>query len=163
MMDRQLMIEISISQQKLFLKSFDTVLREYPVSTAKNGAGEKQDSECTPCGLHEIAEKIGGGSPSGTVFVGRKSTGETYHPELRAQHPGRDWILTRILWLRGLEAGKNAGNPRDSYNRYIYIHGSPDDVPMGIPGSRGCIRMRNADVIELFERVDTGTLVNIYV
>ena len=162
MTDRQVMIEISISQQKLYLKSADTVLREYPVSTARNGAGEEQDSECTPRGMHEIAEKIGAGSPPGTVFVGRESTGETYHPELRTQYPDRDWILTRILWLRGLETGKNAGDPRDSYNRYIYIHGSPDDVTMGSPGSRGCIRMRNADVIELFERVDTGTRVNIY-
>ena len=162
MKGKNIMIEIDIGQQKLWLKQGDMILNEYSVSTARNGPGEQQDSECTPRGLHEIAEKIGSDSLPGTVFVSRIPTGETYHPELRKQHPDRDWILTRILWLRGLEPGKNNGDPRDSYNRYIYIHGSPDDVAMGAPGSRGCIRMRNADVIELFDRVDTGTRVEIH-
>lgn len=118
-------------------------------------------SGCTPRGKHVIAEKIGGGAEINTVFVGRCPTGEIYSPALRRQHPGRDWILTRILWLRGVERGVNRGGEVDSYNRYIYIHGAPDDVPMGTPGSAGCIRMRNKDIIALFERVQVGTPVKI--
>lgn len=137
------------------------MVRVYPVSTAKNGPGEQQDSECTPRGQHIIAEKIGTGCPVGTVFVSRQPTGEIYSPQLKEKEPERDWILTRILWLRGEESGFNHGAGVDSYNRYIYIHGSPDDVVMGTPGSRGCIRMRNRDVIELFDLVDAGTPVNI--
>lgn len=156
-MGKQLTIEIDIGLQKLFLKKGNTILREYPVSTAKNGTGEQQDSECTPRGRHQVAEKIGDGCATDTVFVSRQPTGEIYSPQLRQEQPGRDWILTRILWLRGTEPGINEGDSVDSYNRFIYIHGSPDDVAMGEPGSRGCIRMRNRDVIELFDLVDTGT------
>ena len=118
-------------------------------------------SECTPRGEHIIAEKIGAGAAVNTVFVGRRPTGEFYRPALRQAQPERDWILTRILWLSGLEAGKNKGADRDSHARYIYIHGAPDDVTMGRPGSRGCVRMRNADIIELFDRIETGTRVSI--
>ena len=160
-MDKQLTIEIDIGQQRLLLKEGNTVLHEYPVSTAKNGPGEQQDSECTPRGQHVIAEKIGAGCAVDTVFVSRRPTGEIYSPRLRQEQPGRDWILTRILWLRGNQPGINQGDGVDSYHRFIYIHGSPDDVAMGKPGSRGCIRMRNRDVIELFDRVETGTPVNI--
>jgi lipoprotein-anchoring transpeptidase ErfK/SrfK len=106
-----------------------------------------------------IAEKIGAGVPPNTVFVERQPTGEIYTPELRARFPQRDWILTRILWLAGAEPGKNQGGDVDTYRRYIYIHGSPDEVAMGMPGSRGCIRMRNADVVDLFDRVEVGTKV----
>lgn len=154
-------IEISISKQKLFLFTGEGSRREYDISTAKNGPGELMDSECTPRGKHVIREKIGANCAANTVFVGRQPTGEFYHPELREQFPDRDWILTRILWLAGCEQGKNQGGQVDSYNRYIYIHGSPDDVAMGTSGSRGCVRMRNQDIIELFELVEPETSVTI--
>lgn len=154
-----LQIRISIAQQSLALLDGERLIRRYLVSTAKNGAGEAAGSECTPRGEHIIAEKIGAGAELNTVFVGRKPTGELYRPALRRAQPGRDWILTRILRLRGMETGKNRGAGRDSYDRYIYIHGAPDDVPMGRPGSRGCVRMQNADIIELFDRVRTGARV----
>lgn len=150
-------IEISIGSQTLILYSGDECLCRYPVSTARNGAGEQRDSFCTPRGEHRIAEKIGDGCAPGTVFVGRRPTGELYSPDLRQAGPERDWILTRILWLEGMEAGRNRGGDVDSRNRYIYIHGTPDDVDMSVPGSRGCIRMRNDDIIDLFDRVDSGT------
>ena len=152
-------IEIDINTQRLRLYNGKNVVKEYVVSTAKNGPGELLDSECTPRGEHVIAEKIGGDCPPGTVFVSRRPTREIYTPELRKQFPDRDWILTRILWLQGAEPGKNLGGNVDSRGRFIYIHGAPDDVAMGRPGSRGCIRMRNQDVIDLFERVETGTRV----
>ncbi len=119
------------------------------------------DSECTPRGKHIISEMIGKDCRMNTVFVGRVPTGEIYSPELRAQFPERDWILTRILWLSGCEESKNKGGNVDSHERYIYIHGSPEDIAMGVPGSRGCVRMHNKDIIELFELVDTETTVDI--
>ena len=153
-----LCIEVSLSAQRLRLLDGDrVVLREYAVSTARAGPGERVDSGCTPRGRHAVAEKIGAGAAPGTVFVGRQPTGEIYSPELRRVHPQRDWILTRILWLAGSEPGVNQGGDVDTYRRYIYIHGAPDDVEMGRPGSAGCIRMRNADVIELFDLVGDGT------
>lgn len=152
-------IEISICEQILRLVEDNTVIEEYSVSTATNGPGEKMHSECTPRGRHVITEKIGAQCEPGTVFVGRKPTGEIYSESLRRQHPDRDWILTRILRLQGTEQGLNRGGDVDSLDRMIYIHGSPDDVRMGIPGSHGCIRMRNDDLINLFDRVDTGMLV----
>lgn len=158
-MQKELKIEINIAEQKLRLFDGDELVKEYSVSTAKNGPGEQMDSECTPRGEHVIAEKIGDGSAVNSVFVGRETTGELYHPDLREHFPDRDWILTRILWLSGTEQGRNQGGDVDSRDRYIYIHGSPDDVAMGKPGSRGCIRMRNDDVIELFNQVEAGTKV----
>ena len=152
-------IKISISKQTLTLFDEDIQLKQYSISTAKNGTGELMDSECTPCGAHIISEKIGDGAAVNSVFVGRIATGEIYQPELRELHPQRDWILTRILWLSGTEEGKNKGNNVDSHERYIYIHGSPDDVAMGQPGSRGCIRMRNSEIIELFEMIKVGAKV----
>ena len=154
-------IEVNISTQTLTLFAGDDVIKQYTISTAKNGPGEQMDSECTPRGKHLIREKIGAGCEANTVFVGREPTGELYHPELREQFPDRDWILTRILWLSGCEAGKNKGGNVDSYDRYIYIHGGPDDLAMGVPGSRGCVRMRNVDMVELFDLVETETGVNI--
>ncbi len=154
-------IEVNISKQTLSLSEGDNVIKQYTISTAKNGPGEQMDSECTPRGKHLIREKIGAGCEANTIFVGREPSGEMYHPELREQLPDRDWILTRILWLSGCEAGKNKGGSVDSYDRYIYIHGGPDDLAMGVPGSRGCVRMRNTDVIELFDLVETETGVNI--
>ncbi len=149
-------INISIAAQRLQLRAGDAVLREYSISSAHNGVGEANDSGCTPRGWHVIRIKIGQGCAPDTVFVGRRPTGELYSAELRTQHPQRDWILTRILWLSGTESGRNRGGSVDTLRRYIYIHGSPDDVDMGVAGSHGCIRMRNADIIELFEQVTTG-------
>lgn len=156
------LIEIDISSQTLRLYEDNRCLHSYTISTGLNGAGEKLDSFCTPRGRHIIAEKIGGGCDVNSVFVGRRPTGELYSPDLRQASPQRDWILTRILWLEGAEEGKNRGGDVDSKNRYIYIHGAPDDVEMGVPGSRGCIRMRNSDIIELFDLVAEGTAVNIH-
>ena len=126
------------------------------VSTATNGVGEEMGSECTPRGRHIVRAKIGDGAPLNTVFVGRRPSGELYTPQLRSQHPERDWILTRILWLSGLERGRNRLGNVDTMRRYIYIHGAPDDVSMGCVGSHGCVRMRNAEIVELFEHVSVG-------
>ena len=138
-----------------------TCLRRYPISSALNGAGEQNGSGCTPRGLHLIRAKIGAGAPVCAVFRGRRPTGEVWTPALAGTHPERDWILTRILWLSGTEPGKNRLGDQDSMRRYIYIHGTPDTEPMGVARSHGCIRMRNADILELFELVDTGTPVEI--
>jgi L,D-transpeptidase YbiS len=159
--DAEIRIEISLAQQTLRLLSVKGLLKEYPVSSAKNGAGEIMDSECTPRGRHIIAEKIGEDCAINSVFVGRQATGEIYEPILRDNYPERDWILTRILWLRGIEPGRNMDGNVDSYERYIYIHGAPDDVDMTICGSRGCVRLGNEDVIDLFNRVSEGTAVTI--
>ncbi len=156
-------IQISIKKQNLILFEGDKKIKQYSISTARNGPGELMDSECTPCGKHVISEKIGDDAEINSVFVGRVATGEIYEPALRQLHPGRDWILTRILWLSGTEEGKNKGGEVDSHDRYIYIHGSPDDVEMGQPGSRGCVRMRNDEIIELFNLIDVGTEVVINV
>jgi L,D-transpeptidase YbiS len=147
-------IEISIPAQTLTL--YDAgggALRRYSVSTATNGPGEKHGSHCTPRGRHIVRAKIGAGMPINTVFVGRRPTGELWSPALAAHFPGRDWILTRILWLSGCEAGRNRLGDVDSMRRYIYIHGTPDTLDMGKPGSLGCIRMRNAELVELFDIV----------
>jgi lipoprotein-anchoring transpeptidase ErfK/SrfK len=151
-------IEISITAQMLTLfDDFGTVKARYCISTAVNGIGSEKNSGRTPLGRHIIRAKIGAGAPVNTVFVGRRPTGEILSPELMAQHPQRDWILTRILWLSGTEVGKNRLGNVDSMQRYIYIHGTPDTEPMGQPCSHGCVRMRNQDVVELFDLVDVGT------
>ena len=153
-------IEISISQQNLTLfDNFGGVKAKYSVSTAANGVGCEKDSGCTPLGSHIIRAKIGAGAPPNSVFVGRRATGEICTPELMAEFPNRDWILTRILWLSGKEIGKNRLGNVDTMQRYIYIHGTPDSTDMGKIGSHGCIRMRNADVIALFDAVPVGTSV----
>jgi lipoprotein-anchoring transpeptidase ErfK/SrfK len=154
-------IEISIREQSLVLLDGARELRRYPVSTSRSGAGEKEGSFCTPRGAHIVRAKIGAGQPSNTVFRGRRPTGEVWTPELGERFPGRDWILTRILWLSGCTLGKNRLGDVDTMRRYIYIHGSPDSVPMGKPGSIGCIRMRNADIAELFDLVPAGVPVDI--
>ncbi len=155
-------IEVDIGRQTLVLRDErGRVLMQTRVSTARNGAGERINSGCTPRGRHVIRAKIGAGQPPNAVFVSRRPTGEIYSPALRAAYPGRDWILTRILWLSGLEPGRNRLGDVDTMRRYIYIHGCPDEDPMGVPGSRGCIKMRNHEIIELFDRVHTGTLVDI--
>jgi len=149
-------IEIDLTRQHLILWDGGRSRFEARVSTGRNGPGERLDSECTPRGWHRVHSKIGAGSPANTVFVGRRPTGETYDPALRRQAPERDWILTRILWLSGTEPGRNRDGEVDTLKRYIYIHGSPDDVPMGVPDSRGCVRMRNADIVRLFDLVEEG-------
>jgi len=154
-------IEISLEEQKLWLKNNDQILHEFSISTAKNGAGEMMGSECTPRGEHEVVDLIGADEPINSVFVGRKTTGEMYTPELRKTNPDRDWILSRIIRLGGCEAGRNNGGQCDTYDRLIYIHGTPDDVEMGKPGSHGCVRMRNEDLIDLFDQVSVGTKIKI--
>lgn len=153
-------IEISIAQQTLTVLDNDSeLLAQYAVSTAANGVGCEKNSGCTPLGAHIIRAKIGADAPENTVFVGRRATGEICTPELMAQFPDRDWILTRILWLSGMELGKNRLANVDTMQRYIYIHGTPDSTDMNKIGSHGCIRMRNADLIELFDMVPAGTAV----
>ena len=155
-------ILIDIPSQTLSLLGDDgACIRRYSVSTARNGAGEASGSFCTPRGRHIIRARIGAGAPIGAAFRGRRPTGEVWTPELAAANPGRDWILTRILWLSGTEPGFNRLGEVDSMRRYIYIHGTPDTEPMGVPLSIGCVRMRNRDVVELFELVPAGTPVDI--
>jgi predicted GNAT family N-acyltransferase len=155
-------IRISLPQQTLELHDENgSLLRRYDVSTAKNGAGEQRGSHCTPRGRHIVRAKVGAGATANTVFVGRRPTGETWTPELAGQFPGRDWILTRILWLSGKEPGRNRLGEVDTMRRYIYLHGSPETVAMGMPGSIGCVRMRNGDIMELFDLVPLRTPVDI--
>lgn len=156
---RTIRLQVLIAKQRLDLMENDRILRSYTVSTARNGRGEKSGSECTPRGLHQIRARIGASAPLYSVFVGRRPTGEIYSPELERNYPDRDWILSRILWLGGLEAGRNRFGNVDTAWRYIYIHGSPDHLVQGFPDSHGCIRMKNAEIIELFERVQAGTRV----
>lgn len=150
-------LEVSVQDQKMFVYQHNKIIKEYLVSTGKNGVGEMFGSEQTPRGLHLIRAKIGDKAPENTVFIGRRPTGEIYTQALRERFPNRDWILTRILWLSGLELHKNRLGDVDTMRRYIYIHGTPDDVALGRPGSRGCIRMRNNELIELFQMVPAGT------
>ncbi|MCB4361920.1 L,D-transpeptidase [Quatrionicoccus australiensis] len=153
---------VSVARQRLTLFADNgEVLHEYPVSTAGAGVGEVSGSFQTPRGQHLIRAKIGAGQPANTVFVRRRPTGEIWTQELAEQFPGRDWILTRILWLSGCEAGRNRHGCVDTMRRYIYIHGTPDVTDMTTPGSHGCVRMRNADLIELFDRVPCYTPVEI--
>lgn len=155
-------IEITLSEQKLRLHDGGALLREYAVSTAGKGAGEKNGSECTPRGRHQVRAMIGRGAAPGTVFVSRRPTGEVYTDALGRQYPQRDWILTRILWLSGLEPGRNRLGDVDTMRRYIYLHGTPDTTRLGQPGSHGCVRMRNRDIVELFDLVEPGIEVHIH-
>ena len=155
-------IQVSISEQRLFARdSSGALVFDALVATASNGPGQLMGSECTPLGSHRIRAKIGSNESLNSVFVGRRTTGEVYSESLAAAHPDRDWILTRILWLCGNEHGVNRGGNVDTQRRYIYIHGAPDSHKMGIPSSHGCIKMRNTDIIQLFEQVTVGTLVSI--
>jgi lipoprotein-anchoring transpeptidase ErfK/SrfK len=155
-------INISIAMQQLdLLDEQQQVVRHYSISSAKNGTGQENGSFCTPLGKHIIRAKIGAGEAVNSVFIKRRPTGEIYSPALAQQYPQRDWILTRILWLSGCERGFNRLGSVDTMRRYIYIHGTPDSVEMGKPGSIGCIRMRNKDLLELFERIGVGTQVEI--
>jgi L,D-transpeptidase YbiS len=144
---------INIKIYKQILEHFG---KTFPISTAKNGIGEMDGSYCTPTGKFKIFKKIGAYVEPGSVFIGRNLTGEIYNTDLSRQYPERDWILSRILWLDGVEE-----HNKNTKERYIYIHGSPDEVPMSVPGSKGCIRMHNSDVIELFDKIIIGEEVNI--
>lgn len=150
---------LTVIQQLHLLDDQNNLIYEYPVSTAKAGLGEEIDSYKTPRGWHYIRAKIGAGQPINSVFVSRRSTGEIYTPTLGVAYPNRDWILTRIMWLCGLEPNFNRGGQCDSMRRYIYIHGCPDNFTIGQPMSHGCIRMRNKDIIDLFDRVAVGVRV----
>lgn len=153
------LIHISIEQQWLSGFAGDQQCCGYPVSTAQNGPGEINASGCTPRGRHRVRARIGDGQPLGAVFIGRRPTGEVWTPGLAADNPQRDWILTRILWLCGEQPGVNRGGDRDSQRRYIYLHGTGDDQPMGTPLSHGCIRLRNADMLALFDMTPAGCAV----
>ena len=152
-------ITVDINKQLLLFQDDDSIVKEYRIATSKNGVGEQFGSECTPRGQHIVRAKIGGGVAENSVFVGRRITGEVFSEALREQHPNRDWILTRILWLSGTETGYNRLGDVDTMRRFIYIHGCPDSDAMGIPSSHGCIKMRNTDIIQLFDKVDVGTSV----
>ena len=153
------LVEVSIAAQRLRLLKNDDIIMDVAISTAVNGPGEESGSECTPRGWHKVRAKIGTDTEENTVFVGRRPTGEIYGPPLRQQHPQRDWVLTRILWLCGMEVGKNRLGSVDTMRRYIYIHGCPAEDEMGAPSSHGCIKMRNEDVIALFDVIPVGTRV----
>jgi L,D-transpeptidase YbiS len=154
-------VRVALAAQTLTLERSGRPLKTYAVSTSKHGAGEIHGSFKTPRGRHVIRAKIGAGAPLNAVFRGRRPTGEIYSPELARSNPDRDWILTRILWLSGTEIGRNRLGLVDTMRRYIYIHGAPDSEPLGSPGSIGCIRMANGDIVELFELVTAGTTVDI--
>lgn len=154
-------LHISLADQCLYGFANGQLHLRLSVSTALNGAGERNGSGCTPRGLHRVRAKIGAGLPSGAVLRGRRWTGEVWSPELHAQFPGRDWILTRILWLSGCEPGRNRLGAVDTFRRYIYIHGTPDSEPMGVALSHGCVRMRNSDLLTLFARVPASCAVQI--
>lgn len=152
-------ILIDLAAQRLELRQGARVLLAAAVSTAANGAGERNGSNRTPRGVHVVRARIGAGAVPGTVFVGRRPTGEVWSADLARRHPQRDWILTRILWLSGREVGCNRLGDVDTMRRYIYIHGTPDDTLLGVPGSHGCVRMGNDAVIALFDRTPAGTRV----
>lgn len=155
------LLHISLADQCLYGFADGRLLLRLAVSTASNGPGELNGSGCTPRGLHQVRAKIGEGLPLGAVLRGRRWTGELWSPALAAQFPGRDWILTRILWLSGCEPGRNRLGPVDTFRRYIYLHGTPDSEPIGVPGSHGCVRLRNADLLALFPRVPIHCAVSI--
>ncbi|MEQ3636690.1 L,D-transpeptidase [Alcanivorax sp.] len=151
---------INLSEQWLALRGGQTTDR-FTISSAANGAGEAMGSGATPRGIHVVRARFGAGLPPGAVLMGRKFSGEVFNAQLGARFPERDWVLSRILWLGGLEPGRNLGGDVDSFRRFIYIHGAPDGEPMGTPASHGCIRMRNDAVIRLFDQVPVGTRVTI--
>lgn len=159
-MDKKI-IKVDALKQFMYCYNDGQEVFKYQISTGKNGMGEQLGSGCTPRGWHKIYSKIGMDNAINSVFVAREWTGEIYSDELAKSHPERDWILTRILQLDGLEIGKNKGGDVDSLARYIYIHGTPDSIKLGHPGSKGCIRMNNLDIIKLADWVDIGT--NVYI
>lgn len=160
-MTKASLIIVTLATQDLALYKTNRLVARYAISSALRGPGETSGSFGTPRGRHIVRAKIGEGCPIFSVFVGRRPTGEIYNEDLAKTFPDRDWILTRILWLSGTELGKNRLGKVDTMRRYIYIHGAPDELSMGIAQSHGCIRMRNKDVLELFAHVEVGTPVQI--
>lgn len=154
-------IVIFVALQMLVLVDKQGEFYRYSISTATKGVGEQSGSMQTPRGRHIIKAKIGEGLPENAVLVSRRFTGEIYSESLRAADPNRDWVLTRILWLSGLEPGVNRSGEVDSMRRYIYIHGTNEIDKIGTPASHGCIRMCNDDLLDLFDRVDVNTPVTI--
>ena len=154
-------IAIDLPSQTLRAMESGREAMRFSVSTSSRGAGERMGSFRTPRGLHIVRAKIGAGAAVNAVFRGRRPTGEIYSPELGRLHPGRDWILTRILWLSGCEVGRNRLGEVDTMRRLIYIHGAPDDAEMGVPGSIGCVRLANRDILPLFAWTDCGAPVDI--
>ena len=152
-------IIITATWQRLQCYENGVFLHAYPISTGKNGLGEQMHSECTPRGWHSVYSRIGRECEENSVFVEREWTGEVYTQALARDYPRRDWILTRIIQLEGLEAGRNLGGNVDTLSRFIYIHGTPDTTLLGVPGSHGCIRMRNRDLMAFAEWVRVGTSV----
>lgn len=151
-------ILIDLENQILILPKHN---KKFQISTGLNGIGEQENSGKTPRGWHRIEKKIGHEHPINSVFKARVWTGEVYDQHLAEQNPDRDWILTRIMWLKGLEEGFNHGEGCDTFNRYIYIHGTPDSEPLGRPISHGCVRMHSPEVIQVFELIEEGALVYI--
>lgn len=156
-------IDIDISQQRLYLKQNDDLIKSYPISSSKYGEGSTENSNMTPLGLHVIKEKIGTDVPINTLFISRINTKRTVSIENSRNKTKDDHITSRILWLDGLEEGKNKGKGVDSYSRYIYIHGTHEEGLIGEKASHGCIRMLNNDVIDLYNYVNIGTKVYISV
>ncbi|MEE1868990.1 MULTISPECIES: L,D-transpeptidase [Pseudomonas] len=155
------LLHISLADQCLYGFYQGHLRVRLPVSTALKGAGEANGSGCTPRGRHQVRAKIGTGLPQGAVLRGRRWSGEVWTPQLHAQYPGRDWVLSRILWLSGCEPGFNRLGSVDTFRRYIYLHGTPDSEPLGVPLSHGCVRLRNADLLHLFDRVPVHCAVQI--
>lgn len=158
-MNSDTFLHVSIKQQQLKIITNSKITKSYPISSAKNGTGEIKGSECTPCGWFKIRAKVGDSKPLNSVFVARRPTGQIYNSDLAREFPNKDWILTRILWLDGLEAGKNRYGDVHTASRYIYIHGTPNHLVQGIPESHGCIRMKNEDILELFDFIPVSTRV----
>ncbi len=152
---------VYVGDQKMVVYDHEKIIRKFDISTSSLGVGQEFGSFKTPLGKHIIRARIGDGKPINAVFVSRRFTGEIYSPELATKYPDRDWILTRILWLSGLERGLNRLGSVDTMRRYVYIHGTPDSEQMGVVGSRGCVRINNKDMLELFPLTYVGMRVDI--
>jgi lipoprotein-anchoring transpeptidase ErfK/SrfK len=152
-------IYVDISAQKLYLVRGDEIIKAYTVSTSKHGSGFQQGSFMTPLGIHKIKEKIGAGEKTGTVFDERVPTKKIARIYTDTTDVASDLITTRILWLEGLEDKVNRGSQKDSYDRFIYIHGTHEEGLIGKPSSLGCVRMKNDDIIQLFDLIRVGTFV----
>ncbi len=159
--DNQFAIVVSISRQRLYLFQGMKLLCSYPVSTSRFGIGNRTNSYKTPTGTHLICQKIGRGAPPGTIFISRKITDKIARIYRKGKNCRSDYITTRILRLKGLEPGINRGRGIDTYRRKIYIHGTPAESLLGRPASKGCIRMANRAIIELFSLIPKKTLVEI--
>lgn len=151
-------ININVTQQQLrLLDEDDNLLKQYPVSTSKYGAGSENGSEKTPLGLHRVKDKLGGAMPVNEVYIGRVPQGDLEECQQRGVNLPDDVIMSRIMWLEGMEPGRNQGGYVDTYQRFIYIHGTNHEDSIGTPASIGCIRMRNDDVVDLFRQVEVGS------